>query len=378
MYDTIIIGAGIAGCSIAYFLKKRGQKVCVIERGSFCEGGSHAAGAFLSPKIGKPSLYKTFVNDALKFSLKLYEDNFPELLEKNSLVKLPKSDEDAIKCKAYEPFMETSWKFLKPDELDFLTKTSRKNGAYFFDDAGIVDAKGVCGKFLEDIDLFEKYEAKELKKEGDYFKVGGLRAEKVVLCVGAYDQIADIPYLNIRKICGHRIDAKTSTLIKYNIHKDISISATRKDSLIAIGATHIKGYECKEGEDCPFVSEKDELIERAKDIIDLQDFEKVKAFYGMRASSVDYFPILGELIDHHATLEKFPYIKTGAKVQIKSYLKQKNLFIHTGHGARGFVLAPYTAKLLADYIVEGVSLSKNLDISRLFLKWARKFQQRPS
>ena len=55
-YDAIVVGAGIAGCSSAYFLKEKGLKVLVIDRsGVAASGGSSAAGAFVSPKIGKGS-----------------------------------------------------------------------------------------------------------------------------------------------------------------------------------------------------------------------------------------------------------------------------------------------------------------------------------
>ncbi|MCB4751225.1 MAG: FAD-dependent oxidoreductase, partial [Sulfurovum sp.] len=54
LYDTIIIGAGITGCCAAYALQQKGQKVLLVDRSSMAAtGGSGAAGAFVSPKIGK-------------------------------------------------------------------------------------------------------------------------------------------------------------------------------------------------------------------------------------------------------------------------------------------------------------------------------------
>jgi glycine/D-amino acid oxidase-like deaminating enzyme len=32
--DVVVVGAGIVGCAAAYFLARRGARVCVVERGS--------------------------------------------------------------------------------------------------------------------------------------------------------------------------------------------------------------------------------------------------------------------------------------------------------------------------------------------------------
>ena len=52
VYDTIIIGAGIAGATTAHMLTQKGQSVLVLDKNGIASGGSGAAGAFVSPKIG--------------------------------------------------------------------------------------------------------------------------------------------------------------------------------------------------------------------------------------------------------------------------------------------------------------------------------------
>ncbi|HIC78150.1 MAG TPA: FAD-binding oxidoreductase, partial [Sulfurovum sp.] len=77
-YDAIVVGAGIAGCSSAYFLKERGLNVLVIDRsGVAATGGSSAAGAFVSPKIGKGSPLQSLTNEAFEFSKDFYLKHFP-------------------------------------------------------------------------------------------------------------------------------------------------------------------------------------------------------------------------------------------------------------------------------------------------------------
>ena len=42
-FDTIIIGAGINGCTLAYTLNKKGHNVLVLEQDTIASGGSGAA-----------------------------------------------------------------------------------------------------------------------------------------------------------------------------------------------------------------------------------------------------------------------------------------------------------------------------------------------
>jgi tRNA 5-methylaminomethyl-2-thiouridine biosynthesis bifunctional protein len=53
IYDTAIIGAGINGCSCAYFLSQAQQNVILIDQDGIAAGGSGAAGAVFSPLITK-------------------------------------------------------------------------------------------------------------------------------------------------------------------------------------------------------------------------------------------------------------------------------------------------------------------------------------
>src|SRR5438105_15179826 len=47
--DVLIVGGGIIGCSIAYFLRKRGIEVIVLEKGHIGAQASSAAAGLLAP-----------------------------------------------------------------------------------------------------------------------------------------------------------------------------------------------------------------------------------------------------------------------------------------------------------------------------------------
>src|SRR5437660_3971574 len=47
--DVLIVGGGVIGCSIAYFLRKRGAEVIVLEKGDIGAQASSAAAGLLAP-----------------------------------------------------------------------------------------------------------------------------------------------------------------------------------------------------------------------------------------------------------------------------------------------------------------------------------------
>ncbi len=52
--DVVVIGAGIIGCAIAYYLSKAGKKVAVIDRKGICAGTSSAGDGFVYLQTKKP------------------------------------------------------------------------------------------------------------------------------------------------------------------------------------------------------------------------------------------------------------------------------------------------------------------------------------
>jgi len=68
-FEYVIVGAGIAGCSVSHFLSKYSKSVLLIDKNEdVAFGASGAAGAFLSPLLGKPNKFKDLVTKALNFS----------------------------------------------------------------------------------------------------------------------------------------------------------------------------------------------------------------------------------------------------------------------------------------------------------------------
>ncbi len=365
IYDFIIIGGGVAGSATSYHLTEENKSVLLLEKDRVCLGGSYPAGAFLSPKVGLKSYYNSFINQALNFSLTFYQKNFPTHLTETSLLKLPKDEKDRDKLLSYEPFMPPFIKKSK-NELTFLKEEAKKFGGYQFKNAGILEIEGVCKKLTKKADVIENYRVKEIKYSDEVFQVGEFRGKNIILATGADTPIVDYSYINIRKLCGYRFDVETSTKVDYNISKDVAIS-TSKNGIVKIGATYLRGENCLEN-----LKVDDKLLKRALEMVNLKEAKILKLYKGIRSASIDFFPILGEIIDVKKSLEKYPYIIHGSKLPSNLLIRKKNLYIINGLGSRGFVLAPFISKLLVDFILKNEELPEKIENSRLFYKWARR------
>jgi len=343
-FDFIVIGAGIAGLLSAYML--RDYKILLIDKKGILEGASAAAGAFLFPKISKKSTYTDFINKAILKSFEFYESLGIDTHKKGVLL-LPRDKKDIEKFKEYEKYIKLPFE--------------KRDGGFFFKDGGFIEVDEVREKIKVP---FLKEEVSELKKEGEFWRVNDILAKNVILATG-YENLLDIPYIKIRAVWGERIEINGKWQGNFDIyyHKNCSV-AKIKDKL-RIGATHKRNcLECKINE-----TEALELIQKAREIIKINEFEIDSIKGGFRAASVDYFPVVGKVIDVKKTLQNQIRIIKGENP--KKIFYHKNLYIINAMGGRGFSNAVICASMLKKHILKNLDLNK-IDTKRLFIKWARK------
>jgi len=366
-YDTIIIGAGIAGCCVAYTLQQKGQKVLLLDRSAVAaSGGSGAAGAFVSPKIGKGSSLQTLTNEAFHFSKEFYLKHFPKYFHQTGVIRIPKDEEDAEKFSMYDAFNDSKYRWTNKEELNILgIKNSEES--FMFEEAGVCDAPEMCAVILKQIP-HAQYDVKLLSFKDEVWRVGKYSSKNIVLATGYKNEIFDMRYMGVKGTWGSRGDYSSALDLKVSMHKSISVSANI-NGVIKIGATHVKSKEpCMACDGDPLKG----LFETASQMVDTSDFVLKETFCGMRSGSKDYFPLVGRVIDVPYMLEKYPLITKGAKPELKH---MKNLFICNGLGGRGFVFAPYMAELLSEAIVDAQEMDSRVNPDRLFLKWCRKSKE---
>ena len=365
-YDIIVIGAGIAGASSAYFLKEKGLSVLVLDRaGIAVSGGSAAAGAFVSPKIGKGSSLQTLTNEAFEFAKDFYLEHFPESFNQTGVIRIPKDKTDSEKFPEYKTYNSSSNKWVKEEKLEQIG-IKQSYESLLFDEAGVCDAKEMCESFLKNID-YVQYDVTALNYEDDIWQIGEYRAKKLILATGYENKFFDMRYMGVKGTWGSRGDYETNLKLDVSMHKQISVSANI-DGIVKIGATHEKEVNaCMNCGPEPLT----ELFSTASKMVDTSDFKLKEIFCGMRSASKDYFPLVGSVIDVYETLEENPKLVRGARLK-KEVSVMENLYVCNGLGGRGFVFAPLMGKMLAENIVDGKAIDERINPDRLFLKWCRK------
>lgn len=378
-YDYVIVGAGIAGCSTAYFLSKYSDSIVLIDRNcDVAQGASGAAGAFLSPLLGKANKFKDLITASLKFSVDFYKQNIPKEINNCGVVRIPKTKEDKEKFETYKPYMDFEYK--------------QEGNGYFFEIGSQVNSYNICKSLASKVEKLFKYEITQIKKEHDYWLLNDdIKAKNLILTTGADISLIKEKYFNIRAVWGQKIDVETTKLVEKNYHKACSLSFSyKKDdkNLVSIGATHHR--EEIDLKVCNCCIKKDEnsfshdygiqrvkkdcetLLKNANDIKQLGDTKVIDIKIGPRASSVDYFPMLGKLIDSKASLKKYPHLVNGSFIKDEMLSTYDNLYVLNGVGGRGYVLSPYLAKNLVESIVKDEKISSDIITHRLFKRWVKK------
>lgn len=371
IYDVIIIGAGINGCCSAYTLAQAGLNVALVDQEDIASGGSGAAGAFISPKISKAGELKDIMGEAHAEALTFYTTHFPQFTLTKPLLHIANSPQESEKLEHFK--RETILQHSKIDnELkSLLTSEATADSYIYFSEGAVVEAQGVCNAMAEGIDFYNLKIEKLIHDDG-VWQIGDLLAKHLVLTIGAYPKLLPIDYVGLRGIWGHRIDCETSTHIPCILHHHVSISPTTKEGIVAIGATHDVHYSPFSGEVYDMEQGRGILLDKASKTLKLNNINIINDYCGLRSGSNDYLPMLGNLVDAEATLQKHPHLKHGEKVDTSEYTYYPNLTMINGSGGYGFVLAPYLAKRLVEWLVEGKELNPILSPSRFFPRWAKR------
>ena len=370
--SVIIIGAGLAGSFTAYSLARRGWQVTVIdELETAGKGGSGNQQAILFPNL---SSYKSplaqFMLSAFIYASQLYkvllrQYKIGEL--KGSLLLAHNEKEQKVQQSL------KSWLHHYP-ELGELVDNKRSSDlaglildkqGLFIPLSGWINSPDLCKELLkkEGITLLTNYSVDSLTFDKEQWRVGNIQAPVLVLAngskVNSFEETQNFP---ITPICGQMTEIK-STVNSSNLMIPICADG---HVLPEINGIHRLGATYHSGITTPTTYAHDDLINllKLKAIGDetIWSDKVVDHWAGIRASTPDYLPLVGQIPNAKAFMEQFSGLASDSKRWIaKAGTYYQGLYVCAGFGSRGLTTIPLCAEWLAATINNEIScLPRNL------------------
>ena len=340
-WDVIVVGGGIIGLSLSIELRRRGASVLVVERGEPGREASHAAGGML---VDCPLETPAVLQPLATASAHMYPE-FARELEVESGIKVDLRDQGTILFPSSEHLSSPCLKQAKlPAPLAELEPAlAVLNQPAFYLRERSVDPRALTAAALQatkrlgaDISSGEEVTAINLSRgrvAGVITTKTSFHAPIVVNCAGAWSgQIASHAFPT-RPVKGQMLCllSPSRNLLKHVIRAPEVYLIPRSDGRILVGATV---------EEAGFDKRTDvETIQRLHHtaiaiVPELRNAKILEDWAGLRPGTPDALPILG------------PIATPG-------------YYVATGHFRDGILLAPITARVMAD-VIAGIDCSYNL------------------
>jgi glycine/D-amino acid oxidase-like deaminating enzyme len=352
MTDFIIVGRGLAACTLMHTLREHELAFYCIGKRELSNCSQVAAG------IWNPIVFKRLTKSWLAQELIDHLEKFYKRCEVRAGKKLLTSRE------IIRPFNETQeivlWKKKAANELaDFLDPFVHPPGELPLfarhvlgfgkvRQAGNLDVPGFLDSttaFFSDSVSDETFNYKLLHIEKDHISYEGKIARAIIFCEGHL--VSDNPFfswLPLKPAKGEILELQLPEPgIGNSIFNRGAFLMQSSADMYRLGAT----YNWENLDDRPTAAGKEELLAKFSQMADLP-FKIVDHAAGVRPSSADRRPIIGPHPAH------------------------SNVYVFNGLGTKGVMLAPYFANNFVNFYLQKQSLNAEASVKRFFHLYEEK------
>lgn len=344
--DYIIVGQGLAGTLLAYFLEKSGKSVVFVDNGYKTSASKVAAGIF-NPITGRRFVKSWMIDELFPFAKSTYAD-----LERQ--LGIPIFYPNNIIRALFNHVEENQWLLRSdlPENLPYVEEGSSygnyhnkivKPFSHFeLKNAGRADIFSLVKAYRRIYEekgqlLEEDFDYQKIEFRGEQAGYKYIEASKIIFCEG-YVACNNpyFSYLNYKPTKGEVLLVKIRNASFDKILKHKLYIVPFGDDLYWVGATN----DWNEIDDVPTGKNRRYLENRLSSFLEIP-FEIIEHQAAVRPTVKDRRPYLGV------------------------HPKRQNLAIFNGLGTKGASLGPYWAREMAAFLIKGKELNALVDIKRI-------------
>lgn len=372
--SAIVLGAGLAGCSTAHALARRGWQVTVLEAepGIAAAASGNTQGVLYTRLSNQHSAVAEFALYSYLFAVQGYR----RMLDTGRL----KDGEDASLCGVLHTRHKVNSRllsnlrdfpglahWLEPDQASATSSLTDCPPGLYFPQAGWVSPPALCNSLLSHPNIQLKtgvgpIHMKRRDRSWNAIVRDGIcmeSSEVAILCTGsAVVNQSECSWLPTRAIRG-QVSSLPASVASRNLSTVIcheGYLCPEQNNMHGIGATYdlndTNPYPDSAGHQHNITTLRAALPQLFTDQ-DIPDPDKLDGRVGFRCASPDYLPLVGAAPDLDQIVADYGGLRSDAKAKIYDPgTYHPGLFINTGHGSRGLTSTPLSAELLAS-VVEG-------------------------
>jgi len=341
--DYLVIGQGISGTWLSYYLQKANRSYIVIDNDQ-SNSASRVAAGIINPVTGRRVVKTWMIDELLLFLNPAYEELGMELgikaIDRKKLIDFHPTPQMKI---AFDERVKENADFLfhPKDQWQYQETFNYDFGFGEVDPCYVVNLKEILQrwrkKLLSNNKLLEEnFEIEKLIHSNTEVIYKNIRAEKIIFCDGIHSSqnpfFKNLPFA-LNK--GEVILIKSPDIPSTNIFKKGMMLTSIEKDLYWIGSNYLWGFP------------DDQPTEQFRKQIDLLLKTWLK------------FPF--KIIDHIASVRP-------ANIERRPFVGfhpiYKNIGILNGMGTKGCSLAPWFAKQLTDHLIYGNEILAEADIKR--------------
>ena len=373
MTTAIVIGAGIAGCSTAHALAKRGVNVTLIERHrKIAQEASGNDIATLYPKLSKnETAQNKLILQGFAFTLDLLNSlpNSNQYFNVCGQIQLAFDTREIARQRAIvDQPNHLELQLLNASQASELAGIALKMGGLFCANAGWVKPSDFCAALLNlpNIQLMTLTKALKIERSTHNWLIktdskADFMADIVVICnandIKQFSVCQSAALTFVRGQVNYFNQNATSQAIK-TIICGTHYCSPAVDGMHSIGATYAPNDVNPHLNAIDTRSNLQALRHISPDIYASILDKNLNGRVSWRSQTLDYLPLAGQLIDEENLRANPP--RYNANPADLPWLK--GLYVNAGHGSKGMITAPLCGELIARLAIKESNEIKSNDL----------------